>query len=179
MDYRYIEQLLERYWLAETTLEEERILRAFFAQKEIPTHLLPLRSLFETSAELLQARLSDNFEAQLLASIDEKAKKTPIVVKAIRPTLISRLRPFYNAAAAIALFLFVGGAMQHGFEAQNANNYRIGVIEGETSPLAASDSLRENLKTLRRVGQELPTATAGDTAHNKSSKAVALPSSAK
>ncbi|MBQ4446467.1 MAG: pyruvate ferredoxin oxidoreductase, partial [Prevotella sp.] len=32
MDYKYIEQLLERYWQGMTTLEEERILRAFFSQ---------------------------------------------------------------------------------------------------------------------------------------------------
>ena len=30
MDYKYIEQLLERYWNCETSLEEEQILRAFF-----------------------------------------------------------------------------------------------------------------------------------------------------
>ena len=32
MDYKYIEQLLERYWQCETTPEEENVLRAFFAQ---------------------------------------------------------------------------------------------------------------------------------------------------
>ena len=31
MDYKYIEQLLERYWQCETTLQEENILRAFFS----------------------------------------------------------------------------------------------------------------------------------------------------
>ena len=32
MDYKYIEQLMERYWNAETSLEEESILRSFFSQ---------------------------------------------------------------------------------------------------------------------------------------------------
>jgi hypothetical protein len=36
MDYKYIEQLLERYWECETTLQEEAILRAFFSQPEMP-----------------------------------------------------------------------------------------------------------------------------------------------
>ena len=33
MDYKYIEQLLERYWNCETSAEEEQILRIFFQQK--------------------------------------------------------------------------------------------------------------------------------------------------
>jgi hypothetical protein len=32
MDYKYIEQLMERYWNAETSMEEESILRSFFSQ---------------------------------------------------------------------------------------------------------------------------------------------------
>jgi len=39
MDYLYIEQLIDRYFEAATTIEEERILRAFFSQREVPQHL--------------------------------------------------------------------------------------------------------------------------------------------
>ena len=46
MDYKYIEQLLERYWDCETTNEEESILRTFFSQKDVPARLLKYRSLF-------------------------------------------------------------------------------------------------------------------------------------
>ena len=46
MDYKYIHQLLERYWKCETTIEEEQILRTFFSQGEVPVELLPYRSLF-------------------------------------------------------------------------------------------------------------------------------------
>ena len=31
MDYKYITQLLERYWEGTTSLEEEQILKAFFS----------------------------------------------------------------------------------------------------------------------------------------------------
>ena len=40
MDYKYIEQLLERYWNCQTALEEERILRSFFSQEDVPAQLL-------------------------------------------------------------------------------------------------------------------------------------------
>ena len=46
MDYKYIEQLLERYWKCETSLEEEEILRTFFSQKDVPASLLPYKDLF-------------------------------------------------------------------------------------------------------------------------------------
>lgn len=39
MDYKYIEQLLERYWECETSEAEESILRTFFSQKDIPAEL--------------------------------------------------------------------------------------------------------------------------------------------
>ena len=41
MDYKYINQLLERYWKCETSLEEEEILRTFFSQDELPAELKP------------------------------------------------------------------------------------------------------------------------------------------
>ena len=46
MDYKYINQLLERYWRCETSLEEEDILRSFFSQKDVPVELLRFKDLF-------------------------------------------------------------------------------------------------------------------------------------
>ena len=46
MDYKYIEQLLERYWACETSLEEEEILCMFYSQKDIPANLLRYKDLF-------------------------------------------------------------------------------------------------------------------------------------
>ena len=51
MDYRYIEQLLERYWQCETSIEEERILKAFFSQDEVLYSAL----LGKTSSDMAQA----------------------------------------------------------------------------------------------------------------------------
>ena len=51
MDYRYIRQLLERYWKGETTLEEEQILRTFFIQKDIPEDMEVYRPLFAYESE--------------------------------------------------------------------------------------------------------------------------------
>lgn len=46
MDSKYIEQLLERYWQCETSLEDEAELRAFFSGNDVPGHLLRYKDLF-------------------------------------------------------------------------------------------------------------------------------------
>ena len=46
MDYKDIEQLLERYWQCETSVEEEATLRDFFAKEEVPAHVLRYKNLF-------------------------------------------------------------------------------------------------------------------------------------
>jgi len=64
MDYKYIEQLLERYWECATTLEEEQILRTFFSQKDVPVVLLPYKDLFTyTETEKTDTVLGDNYAA--------------------------------------------------------------------------------------------------------------------
>ena len=70
MDYKYIEQLLERYWNCETSVEEEQILRIFFQQKELPAHLRRYRSLFTYQEEAAEMKLGDDFDKRVLAEAD-------------------------------------------------------------------------------------------------------------
>ena len=61
MDYKYIEQLLERYFQCETTLKEEEILRTFFTQEDVPVWLMKYQSLFTYEAQKEEA-LGDDFD---------------------------------------------------------------------------------------------------------------------
>lgn len=111
MDYKYIEQLLEAYWECRTNVEEERILKAFFLQKEIPAHLMKYRTLFGSyEAEREQVKLGHDFDERIMAQIGRQR------VKAQRITLMQRLRPLYQAAAIIALILTVGGAIERSLQ---------------------------------------------------------------
>ena len=68
MDYKYINQLLERYWQCETTLEEEQILRSFFSQLNVPRELERYRSLFVyEQTEPKTDRLGEDFDNRLMA----------------------------------------------------------------------------------------------------------------
>lgn len=97
MDYKYIEQLLERYWNCETSVEEEQILRIFFQQKELPAHLRRYRSLFTYQEEAAGMKLGDDFDKRVLAEIERP------VVKARKLTLYSRFMPLFKAAAMMLL----------------------------------------------------------------------------
>ena len=46
MDYKFVEQLLEKYFAAETSLEEERVLRDCMTLPGLPQHLARYADLF-------------------------------------------------------------------------------------------------------------------------------------
>lgn len=115
MDYKYIEQLLERYWNCETSLEEEQILRSFFRQKEIPAHLLRYKQLFVYQEVEKEMGLGDDFDAKILAQVEKP------VVKAKPLSIRARFMPLYKAAAMIAVLFAVGTAVQRSMERSNSD----------------------------------------------------------
>lgn len=140
MDYKYIEQLLERYWNCETSLEEENILRTFFSQKDVPASLLAYRDIFayEQSATTTEV-LDDDFDSRLLALVDE-----PQPVKARTISLTQRLAPLFKAAAVVAILLTLGNAAQVPFAADNdATGNTAGIQKPHEGPaVAMSDSVK-------------------------------------
>ena len=114
MDYKYINQLLERYWHCETSVEEESILRAFFRQEVIPAELKRYKSLFAYAGqETEQNVLGDDFDRKLLTSIE---KTEPVKARII--TMTQRLKPLFKAAAVVAIMLTLGNAVQVSFTRQ-------------------------------------------------------------
>lgn len=118
MDYKYINQLLERYWECQTTLEEEQILRAFFSQDDIPGSLMVYRDLFVYEAEETHRDvLGEDFDARLLSLIgDEKPVKARVI------SMRQRLSPLFRAAAVVAILLTLGNAIQVPFSQEGAEN---------------------------------------------------------
>ena len=107
MNYQYIEQLLDRYFDCITTLEEEQILRSFFNQEDVPAHLMQYRDIFACHTESRKDELGANFDARLLALIQEEQKPARMV-----PIRNSRFAPFFRAAATVAIILTIGGAAE-------------------------------------------------------------------
>ena len=144
MDYKYIEQLMERDWNAETSLEEESILRTFFSQKDIPAEMEHLRPLFIDEA--VGETLDDDFDARIMQAIGSEQ-----VVKAREVSLTQRLMPLFKAAAVVAIILTLGGALQAPWDStwntpedyaaiQQADTMNVIPVQAENISVTASDS---------------------------------------
>ena len=148
MDYKYINQLLERYWNAETSLEEEEILRSFFSQENIPAELETYRSLFVyEQQEPKTDRLDEAFDERIL-SMTEKAEP----VKARTITLTQRLMPLFKAAAVIAVILTLSNAMQAPLNNEPATASTESMQQGvsvaqQMGDSAKVDSMRQSMLT--------------------------------
>lgn len=106
MDFKYIEQLLQRYFNAETTPQEEQILRTFFDQDQMPEHLRSWQPLFRSMNTMSGAGLDGQFDERILQRIGERH------VQAQRISLRQRLRPLYTAAAFVAFAIVIGTAVE-------------------------------------------------------------------
>lgn len=118
MDYKYIEQLLERYWECETSLEEESILRSFFSQKNVPASLARYKDLFVYEQQQGIQSLGEDFDRRVAEAVGQgsaSSSASPRTVSVAHVTISQRLRPLYRAAAVVAIVTLVGTAAQHSF----------------------------------------------------------------
>ena len=115
MDYKYIEQLLERYFQAETTLQEEQILRTFFLKcpDDAPEPLRRYAPLFTVMAQ--QPSLDDSFDERILALTEGTVQ-----VKARTVSMAQRFKPFLRAAAVVAVVLTLGNAIRQSVESDSS-----------------------------------------------------------
>lgn len=151
MDYKYINQLLDRYWKGETSLEEEEILRAFFSQDELPAELKPYQALFSYEmGEAKQEALGDDFDQKMMAMIEDEYTKKPNKAKVI--SLTERLKPLFKAAAVVAIILTLGNAAQVPFQSNDIDSVEnVGYIKsGKGVSVAMGDSA--SVDSMQRTG---------------------------
>lgn len=152
MEYSPIEQLLERYWQCETSLEEEARLRAFFNGDNVPRHLLRYKELFVYQHLQQEEHLGDDFDARVLARVEAP------VVKARRLTLRARFMPLLKAAAAVAVLLTLGNLMQHSFFTEERGMTAADTIGNQISTpsvaLSADRSTAQEKQLIDSLSQE-------------------------
>ncbi|MBR2236641.1 MAG: pyruvate ferredoxin oxidoreductase [Prevotella sp.] len=121
MDYKYIEQLLSRYFEATASLKEEQILKAFFAQddEELPEALRQYKPLFEAMEK--GDVLDTDFDDRILSLIGRQTtdNSQSEVSKARIISLQERFRPLLRAAAVVAVILTLSTAINQSFRNDN------------------------------------------------------------
>lgn len=105
-----IAALLEKYWEAETTVEEEAKLSAYFRGSEVPAEWASYREVFGYFAEEAELTVSADFDKRMLERIAaEDAGLGPVTGGAAPAPAVLRHAPWWAAAAVI--LLSVGGAL--------------------------------------------------------------------
>jgi hypothetical protein len=84
MDSKKIEELLNKYWNCETSLEEEQQLRTYFRENEIPAQFHEAASLFRY------------FEASKKKSIDDGGFDTTVISRVNKPAKGKVMKLVYN-----------------------------------------------------------------------------------
>ena len=120
MDYKYIEQLIERYFDCMTTLEEEQILRSFFSQEDVPAHLMQYRDLFVFEVMAQKEVLGEDFDSRMMDIIENTGKQEKKdSVSSFKGRIIALrqgVKPLIRAAAIVAVIISVGNIMEHSMQ---------------------------------------------------------------
>ena len=74
MSSQRIEKILAKYFEGETSLSEERTLREFFFQDEVPAHLSELKEQFELYERESREELPDDFDEVLFNTIEKRER---------------------------------------------------------------------------------------------------------
>ena len=148
MDYKYIEQLIDRYFRCETTLQEEQILKAFFAQteEELPRQLRQYQSLFMSMQPT--ETLGDDFDERILALTEENK-----VAKARIVSLRERLSPLFHAVAIVAVVITLGNALNLSFQHEQPQGDQINYASYKDTfddPAVAYDRVEDALELISK-----------------------------
>lgn len=85
MDSKQINQLLEKYWACESTLEEEQALREYFRKGNYPEQLRETAALFTYFGESKKKSLDDAaFNSEVMQKVKPQGKLVPLVRNAMR-----------------------------------------------------------------------------------------------
>ena len=123
MESNEMKQLLERYWMGQTTLEEEALLRAWFSRGPCPG--------------------ASRADAAWFVYLNSQRP----VVKARRLSLRARFMPLCKSAAVVVLIASLGPVMQHTLEPQAGSIARADTIGRQiTAPSVALSAFRMKIR---------------------------------
>lgn len=77
MDSKIIDQILDKYWEGETSLQEEAQLREYFAQDDVPAKYDSIKPMFQFFKQEQEAYLNGDFDERLSSKLKAVEKQEP------------------------------------------------------------------------------------------------------
>jgi len=133
MDFKRIEQLLEKYWNAETSLEEETELHQFFQQADVPENLKETATLFRYFETEKARSLNENFDAAVTKQIKQRR----------RGKIVSMTNWFQIARVAAGIVVIVAAVYMIGHEVRKSSPNE--VTDTESDPKLAFEQTKKAL----------------------------------
>ena len=143
-----IRKLLDRFYLGETTLEEEKMLQDYFASASVPEELMPDRDLLRTIEQDSQNLIvPDGLNKKILDVIDQQERKV------IRTRRISMFTLSGLAAGLLVVIALYTGYFSKGQAARLASHQMTDTYEDP------KDAYEEARRVLAFVSAKLNTGT--------------------
>ena len=108
MKVNEIERLLTRYYDGETSETEEKELKRFFTEEDIPAHLLAEKEIFMQLAAQPAPEIPEGLESRLSRKIDQWDTGERRTLKIKKHTRTLRLQWIGSIAASLLILLSVG-----------------------------------------------------------------------
>ena len=108
MNVDRINELLERYYDAQTTEAEEQELKQFFAYGEVPDHLLTEKAMFMQIQAMADTPIPQGLEERISQNIDAWEAEEPRMPKIRRKANILSLPWIGRIAASMLVLLSIG-----------------------------------------------------------------------
>ena len=150
-DIRKIEELLEKYYNGETSLEEERTLHWFFQTCDVPPHLKPDADIFRYHYHQRTEEVSPSLEEKLVQLLDDQEYKKRFLLSGRTIRLVSAIA----ASVIIVLALWIGVGRDMLKEQQVAvyedtyDDPQVAYMETKKALLLVSEKLNDGTKNLK------------------------------
>jgi len=133
MDSNRMEELLQKYWNCETSLDEETQLRAYFQRADVPEHLKETANLFRY------------FEQQKNTSIQDIALDGVIVPGQHRNKTRKLVYNSLRIAAGVAVLVVAGWFLRH--ETKTENTAEV-IVDTYDDPKLAFEETKKALRMI-------------------------------
>ena len=155
MKVNEIEELLVRYYDGETDEAEERELKRFFAEADVPAHLLAEKEIFMQLAEHPAPEIPEGLEQALSRKIDEWDTHEKRKLKVKKHTRTLRLQWAGSIAAGLLILFSVGGYLYKPYTAPTPQDTcatpEEAYAQAQKALVMLSGSLNKGIKKMESV----------------------------